>query len=575
MIRQRKHEREAKRQRGQYMTPPSLATKIIDAVPLDTYKRILEPACGGGVFLSAIVDRLSTRRLHEQWELIGVEVDNQLAQDALTTALHCCSDRSYVRARICNSDFFRAYLAGMSHDTCNGTISFDHGSFDLVIGNPPFGGTFHREIEDVLDRRLGRRLGMKIKKETYAFFIVACVDLLRPNGRLTFICSDTLLTIPTMAGLRNFLMKQGDVTLTSITEFSAETNYPMVVLDFVKNGNGRQVVRDAEVIEKQAILATPNLSWGVDADTAHFFDGPLLGDRFIATSGMTTGNNSLFVRNVCKENQIQEPFEFEFYQAPVTLKYELDRARLGRLPARRRAALKAAEEAGRMERRVRIVRRDTPDVIAIPDSRYAPYNKANGRIVYSNPTHFIYWEDEGDAVLTYKRTGNWYLRGIGGQRFFRREGITWQLVATQFVPRYLPEGYILDSGAPCAFLQEAEDRDDLYFVLGWLLSDTANRILKTVVNHTRNIQSKDFERMPYPWWVSSRRRAEAILTVREMIEKAQEGKVWSRTDDAIRRVGKLFEWTRRPVRIGPSSPASKRAGGSIGGSIEDLFGYVE
>lgn len=537
------------------MTPSSLATQVIDAVPLDMYKRILEPSCGDGAFLSAIVDRLdascfSGDRVDETWELIGVEVDGRLAQSALATAVNRNDDTIEVKIRICNSDFFRAYLAGMCNDIHNDTIGFDHGSFDLVIGNPPFGGTFHRDIEDILDKRLGKRLGMKIKKETYAFFIVACVDLLRPGGRLTFICSDTLLTIPTMAGLRNFLMKRGKVKLTNIAEFSAETSYPMLVLDFIKNDDSHRVVRNAKVIDRKAILATPNLSWGVDVETAHFFDGPLLGDRFIATSGMTTGNNALFVRRVRPGQQIQEPFAFEFYQAPVTLKHELERARLGRLSVRREAALKAAEMAGETERRVRVVHRDNPEVVALPDSRYAPYNKANGRIVYSDPTHYIYWRDEGDAVLTYKRTSNWYLRGVGGQRFFGQKGLTWQLVATQFVPRYLPAGYILDSGAPCAFLRQGEDREELYFILGWLLSDTANRILKTVINHTRNIQSKDFERMPYPWWVNDRRRAEAVLTVRTMIDEARHGRLWSRTDEAVRRVGKLFEWAGKTVYAG-------------------------
>lgn len=561
------------------MTPSSLATQVIDAVPLDMYKRILEPSCGDGAFLSAIVDRLdascfSGDRVDETWELIGVEVDGRLAQSALATAVNRNDDTIEVKTRICNSDFFRAYLAGMCNDIHNDTIGFDHGSFDLVIGNPPFGGTFHRDIEDILDKRLGKRLGMKIKKETYAFFIVACVDLLRSGGRLTFICSDTLLTIPTMAGLRNFLMKRGKVKLTNIAEFSAETSYPMLVLDFIKNEDSHRVVRNAKVIDRKAILATPNLSWGVDVETAHFFDGPLLGDRFIATSGMTTGNNALFVRRVRPGQQIQEPFAFEFYQAPVTLKHELERARLGRLSVRREAALKAAEMAGETERRVRVVHRDNPEVVALPDSRYAPYNKANGRIVYSDPTHYIYWRDEGDAVLTYKRTSNWYLRGVGGQRFFGQKGLTWQLVATQFVPRYLPAGYILDSGAPCAFLRQGEDREELYFILGWLLSDTANRILKTVINHTRNIQSKDFERMPYPWWVNDRRRAEAVLTVRTMIDEARHGRLWSRTDEAVRRVGKLFEWAGKTVYAGQVAGDLKRADVLTNKKSIDLFDHA-
>ena len=77
--------------------------------------------------------------------------------------------------------------------------------FDLILGNPPFGGSINAEIQDELDAVLGFRNGKKIKKETYAFFLVKSVDLLKPGGHVVFICSDTILTIATMTGLRSWL----------------------------------------------------------------------------------------------------------------------------------------------------------------------------------------------------------------------------------------------------------------------------------------------------------------------------------------------------------------------------------
>lgn len=77
--------------------------------------------------------------------------------------------------------------------------------------------------------------------------------------------------------------------------------------------------------------------------------------------------------------------------------------------------------------------------------------------------------------------------------------------------------------------------------MGWLLSPLANQILKTVINHTMNIQSKDFERMPYPWWVSNNDRAEVISLVKSMVEEARSGKIWSWGDNGIRLLGEFFE----------------------------------
>lgn len=44
---------------------------------------------------------------------------------------------------------------------------------------------------------------------------------------------------------------------------------------------------------------------------------------------------------------------------------------------------------------------------------------------------------------------------------------------------------------------------------GQFLTPLATRILKTVGNHTRNIQGKDIERLPYPGWVGANTRREA------------------------------------------------------------------
>lgn len=551
-MRLRKHERDCKRQRGQYMTPLILSRKIVSELPTGDASRILEPSCGDGSFLSAIIEKLtgSNHQFGNEVELVGIEIDPVLAHKSRTLIKNSDIQGISLRAGVWHADFFREYLSALG--TSERQI-LRRESFDLIVGNPPFGGTFDRSIEDALDDRLGTRLGKKIKKETYSFFIVACIDLLRPGGRLVFVCSDTILTIPTMTGLRHLLMERGEVELHDIDSFSEETDYPTLVLDFTKRGRPGRVSRNSERIDDRAIRVTPNLSWGITKDLSPLFSGgPLLRDFFVASSGMTTGKNEIFVREIDCNSSIMEPYRFEFYDAPVTLEYELERARLGKLSERRIRALRAAQEAGETERRLCVELRDEPLSVKMPDPRYRPYNKANSRLLFSHPTHCIYWENEGDAVLTYKRTGNWYLRGVGGQPYFGREGITWPLVANRFRARYIPHGYILDSGSPCAFVREGVDRDEIFFVLGWLLTDLANRILKTAINHTRNIQSKDFERMPYPHWVSATGRVTVIKQIKAMIAEASAGRLWSWAD--VRASG-LNDHFRPPDGIVNASPS--------------------
>jgi len=526
------------------MTPTPVVRQVLRNVAIRHASRILEPSCGDGRFLREIQsivrssgsDANGTVSAHS---IVGVEIDPMLAR-----AIDTESSTPNVKVHV--GDFFRWYLTRQSIQAEAGSEDNPlNGQFDLIIGNPPFGGTFDHAIEDELDRLLGRRLGRKIKKETYAFFIVACIDLLRDGGQLLFVCSDTLLTIPTMTGLRQYLMEHGSVELTDLREFSVETTYPMVVLDFRKCSeptSPRVVIRNGERVCDAAIRGTPNLSWSITPEFAPLFSGPLLSDYFVASSGMTTGKNEYFIREIDHTGFIEEPYYFRFVDERVTVAHELERARLGRLPTKVRRALEEAEARGDVQRRVRIEPREAPIRLRYPDPDYAPYNKANNRIVFSDPTHAIFWKDDGDAVLTYKKCGNWYLRGVGGQPYFKKEGLTWQLVASRFVPRYLPPGYILDSGAPCAFPREGTERDEMFFVLGWLLSPLANRVLKSVINHTRNIQSKDFERMPYPWWMSRTTKQGVIERVKRMIKAGQSGKQWTWKDRDIRSLGDIFEF---------------------------------
>ncbi len=548
-MRKRKHEREDKRQMGQFMTPDELASRIAASIDLRGVERILEPSCGDGAFIRAVSDH-ANRHGQERSDRVLEAIEWDC--DLYSRAAECCRHEgsSGLSIQLNQGDFFRYYLDRAAGDRSGNPLAEP---FDLVIGNPPFGGTFDHAIEDELDRCLGTRLGRKIKKETYAFFIVASIALLRQGGRLVFICGNSILTIPTMAGLRNFLMETGAVRLHDLDEFSDETAYPMVVLEYTKGTTAASVVRPEGELAVDAIQATPNLSWGVTPDLADLFRGPLLGDYFVATSGMTTGKNELFVREVQIGGSLLEPYEFGFVQEPITVEYERKRARLGKLSAKREDRLRQAELRGDTEKRLQITTRAKPAKVQLPDPRYVPYNKANGTLLYSPPTHYIYWENNGEAILTFKRTGNWYLRGVGGQPYFFREGLTWQLVASRFNVRYLPPGYVLDSGAPCAFPREGTEPDETYFVIGWLLSPLANHILKTVINHTMNIQSKDFERMPYPWWVADESKREVIGHVSSLIERGRRGASFSWKHEDIVALGRYFN---SPVETRRRLPAT-------------------
>src|SRR5581483_7554294 len=225
----------------------------------------------------------------------------------------------------------------------------------------------------------------------------------------------------------------------------------MVLLTLTKRSGAQYVRVFGNETTITDVEATGNLSWRIDRGFARYFTGQTLGDKIIASSGMTVGNNALFVRRI-SNGTVTEPYDFSFGQEPITVEREIARARLGKLPEPRRRVIEERERRGDTERVVTWAMRSEPRVVALPNSDYRYYNKSMPQIVYADPEWAIFWRDDGEYVYTYRRTGNWYLHGVGGKPYFGREGLTWSLIAPRLQTRYLPAGYILDSGAPCAFL---------------------------------------------------------------------------------------------------------------------------
>lgn len=518
-----KSSRNAKQQLGQFMTPPALVNNILtqQAYPFKVTDKILEPSFGEGAFIFNIINRLlplypKNLSKEEKVKLIlenniyGVEYDPEMFNKF-------------------RQQFYQTYKVNLDeipHHLILGDF-FDYQAptnFDYIIGNPPFGGTFNPETEDQLDKKYGTWGKYKIKKETYSFFTVACLNYLTQTGKLLFILSDTFLTINTMQGLRRMILSLGDATVEPLTFFSPETDYGMVVLSVKKNTNKTHTLKTGkETLSYNMINSTPNFSWKINKKLLTYFQGPKIGEYMTASSGMTVGKNEYFLRDIQPNGTIKEPYQISICDSKITLERELQKARLHKISPTKQQLIKAQEQAGETEKTVKATPLTEPITIQLPHPNYLPYNKAVNAAYYHAPTTVIYWANGGEAVYTYKKSGAWYLHGVGGKKFFLKEGLTWNLISTKIKARYLPEGYILDSGAPIAVLKPNTQHDELWFILAWLNTNIATLILKTVINHTQNIQGKDIERMPYPYWVTPDNKKLIIEKTRNFIRELQSG----------------------------------------------------
>ena len=79
------------------------------------------------------------------------------------------------------------------------------------------------------------------------------------------------------------------------------------------------------------------------------------------------------------------------------------------------------------------------------------------------------------------------------------------------------------------------DEDELYFILGWCNTKQASVLLKEYINHTKNIQGKDIERLPYPFWVLDKERCVAF--VKGLIAKAKQEEI---SEDDLAQLDQMY-----------------------------------
>jgi len=529
------------------MTPLELARESIANLKFSSNMKILEPSFGTGNFIIAIAEKYleinsvpskndALRHFFTQ-VISGIELDSELYDLALKN-IEQHFNIKLENHQFVNGEFFSNY-------------SGKRDIFDFVIGNPPYGGTFPILLEDNLDRMYGKWGDRKLKKETYSFFIAASLELLREKGKLVFISSDSFLTIPTMSGLRRRLMDQASIEISNIKVFSEETTQKTLVLSAQKEVGSKQITIDGLIVSHEMVEKTPSLSWNITSKVERFFGGPTLSDYIIASSGMTIGGNELFVREIIDEH-ISEMYDFELYDSPINLDEEISLARLNRLSANKIEQIKRSEELELTKKKVRFNLLETPISIKLPNPDYKFYNKASSKLIFEQPKWAVYWKNEGEAVLAHKKSGPWYLHGVGGMKFFGKKGFTWPLVSQKLNVRYLPEGFILDSGAPVAILKPGIHDDEFWFIFAWCLTDLATDLLKGVINHTRNIQSKDVERLPYPFWVSPENRSLVTVQIKNILDEAVKGKQFTRDSLEIQKLNSIFndesiEFTNLPT----------------------------
>ena len=159
--------------RGAFYTPARITSFMAGWAIRDGNDHALEPACGDGAFVDAIVSRL--RELGGQpSQVVGVELHGDEAAKVLARA---------PKVDVRNVDFFDLDPQEV-------------GLVDAVVGNPPyiryqdFGGAAREKAQE---RSRAQQVALTGLASSWAHFVVHSISFLRSNGRLALVLPAELL----------------------------------------------------------------------------------------------------------------------------------------------------------------------------------------------------------------------------------------------------------------------------------------------------------------------------------------------------------------------------------------------
>jgi len=224
--------REDRRANGVYYTPPEIARLIALRTlgqilpPLSPggrgaggegeKLRILDPACGAGEFLLAAREALGS----QPHELFGIDIDPIAV--ASTRQRLSLSGGAAEQVRVADA---------LEDDT------FPPGSFDIVIGNPPYVSI--RELARQRSRADIQRLNERFRTaqgnfDLYVLFIERALEWLRPGGRCGLIVPNKWATLDYARACRELLLEQATIEevidLSEHRVFRQASVYPHILI---------------------------------------------------------------------------------------------------------------------------------------------------------------------------------------------------------------------------------------------------------------------------------------------------------------------------------------------------------
>lgn len=357
-------------------------------------------------------------------------------------------------------------------------------AYDAVIANPPYMGG---KGMNALVKEFAKKRFPDGKSDLFAMFMERGFDWCKASGFNSMVTMQSWMFLSSYESMREKLLAErtlfnmvhmgngvmGIAFGTAATVFLAKhsKNYEGSFSycensDVSEDGVPKQFpiqndrLRSVRPDDFKKIPSSPISYWISEVELDLFESYPKIGDYFSAKGGMTTGNNSLFVRDW-----------FEVSYSKIGLNF-------------------AKEDAVKS------------------DFKWFPYNKGGAfRKWYGNRSAVINWYKDGSEVKRYKldqqMKNPMYNIAIAASDSIFKPQISWSFIsANHFGVRMYEKGFLFDVSGSSLFVDDEED--SLY--LTCLLNSKISHRHLSLFNPTVNFQPGDIKNLVYINFESAREK---------------------------------------------------------------------
>lgn len=435
---------------GLIRTPKKTANYLISKLgKIDKDDRILDPCAGPGIFIKQLLER-------------DINPSHIYAFD-----INAIYKDSLVKFGI-NFEI---------KDTLLDISENDYNTFDFIVGNPPYLNKSSKYIKEN-KKELKKLYGNINAHETYSMFIVNSIWRLKQGGVMSFITSDSFLTLKSHKKLRKFILENCNIKELLLAPSDlflnqgVNTSPAIIVLEKIfgrENKSKRlnnlmrvipRIINEKEYFNPPKIIRFEQKKYQLLPFNVFFTDieeeiidlfeqSPRMKNYIQGYIGMHTHNNRRYIAAI-DGTELSEIFK------------------------------KRNEKIIDPTKKYKIISRDL-----LSFEEWKPYLKRGGLDQYYRPImEALDWRKNSKKIYDIPKSAP-----------FEKEGIVISGISSRLAARYMPPGCYWDSNKAMGFIIK-DNQFSIEYVLGLLNSSLYNYLAKGIINNTNSIQLTGLHSLP-------------------------------------------------------------------------------